>query len=486
MTCSWRVVCLLANESCETHAIQRVARRSALSDNALRVGRTTPRTVKKCVATSRATLHFTGLRSAPGRRRVERWTTAISGKVRRDLLRTLQGRRMGLAAALVVAAGGLSAGWVSLDTQQRKWIFQAAPVPSASTPASCERADASPAWTSVWIEHASPRTGRPIRLHALWRRATPIRDAPVLLYLHGARRDVDGSVFRIEQMRELGFSVLAIDYRGFGNSTDELPSESRRLRGRARRLALARRAPPGRAALRLRPLARRRDRGPAGRAARRRAGREAGRDRRRHLHLDPRHVRHLQVGLAAVSTADHAALRIARRRSPRVRSPVLVVHGSDDSLVPLALRPRALRARHRGRSGSCWSRAARTHHQLARRRAVPRRAARAVRPRLIRGDAAVTGGAGRSASAGPASSGSSRAAAAPTRAPGASGAITQRVSNMNASVSVMTSRLRQVGAARLLEGLGVRAVAGHAVVQAGAARARSLRPWRRRRRGPGP
>ena len=78
---------------------------------------------------------------------------------------------------------------------------------------------------SLWIEHTSPSSGRPIRLHALW---APNDDptAPVMLFLHGARRNVGNSGFRIERMRELGFSVLAIDYRGFGNSTDELPSET--------------------------------------------------------------------------------------------------------------------------------------------------------------------------------------------------------------------------------------------------------------------
>ena len=47
----------------------------------------------------------------------------------------------------------------------------------------------------------------------------------MLLYLHGARWNVEGSANRIRRMQELGFSVLAIDYRGFGKSSKTLPSE---------------------------------------------------------------------------------------------------------------------------------------------------------------------------------------------------------------------------------------------------------------------
>jgi pimeloyl-ACP methyl ester carboxylesterase len=77
---------------------------------------------------------------------------------------------------------------------------------------------------SVWIEHESISAGRPIRLHAVYAPNAEAH-APQLLFLHGARQNLGRSVFRIEQMRDLGFSVLAIDYRGFGASTDELPSE---------------------------------------------------------------------------------------------------------------------------------------------------------------------------------------------------------------------------------------------------------------------
>ncbi len=118
----------------------------------------------------------------------------------------------------LVMALALLAGCATLDQKQREWIFQ----PNAAQPAwASTRAEG---MEDVWITHRSSESGQEVRLHALWL-PHPKADAPVLLYLHGARRNVESSVFRIRHMRELGFAVLAIDYRGFGRSTDELPSE---------------------------------------------------------------------------------------------------------------------------------------------------------------------------------------------------------------------------------------------------------------------
>jgi pimeloyl-ACP methyl ester carboxylesterase len=123
-----------------------------------------------------------------------------------------------------VAAAALAAGCDSLETQQRKWIFQPVQAPAASAEELARFASAR-GMRDVWIEHVSPSSGRTIRLHSLWaENADPA--APVLLYLHGARRDVGRNTYRVEQIRGLGFSVLAVDYRGFGNSTDELPSQA--------------------------------------------------------------------------------------------------------------------------------------------------------------------------------------------------------------------------------------------------------------------
>ena len=63
------------------------------------------------------------------------------------------------------------------------------------------------------------------RIHAWWWPATE-PDAPAILYLHGSRWNLTGHLNRITQLRGFGFSVFAIDYRGFGKSDGELPSEA--------------------------------------------------------------------------------------------------------------------------------------------------------------------------------------------------------------------------------------------------------------------
>ena len=62
------------------------------------------------------------------------------------------------------------------------------------------------------------------RLHAWWWPAGDPK-APVLYYLHGARWNLTGNLNRISQLRRFGFSVFAIDYRGFGKSDGDMPSE---------------------------------------------------------------------------------------------------------------------------------------------------------------------------------------------------------------------------------------------------------------------
>jgi alpha-beta hydrolase superfamily lysophospholipase len=122
--------------------------------------------------------------------------------------------------AVTVAVALTMMGCATLDERQRAWIFQPS---DRSWGASAELArDMAP----VWIEFTSQVTTQPARLHGLWMAAGhETAHTPVMLYLHGARWNVEGSAPRIRRMQELGFSVLAIDYRGFGKSTPGLPSE---------------------------------------------------------------------------------------------------------------------------------------------------------------------------------------------------------------------------------------------------------------------
>ncbi len=114
----------------------------------------------------------------------------------------------------------LTVGCGSLDERQRQWIFQPS---DRSWGGSASLAHD---MQDVWIDYGSSITSQSVKLHGLWMEAEKNNaHGPVLLYLHGAKWNVTGSSPRIRRMHELGFSVLAIDYRGFGKSSPGLPSE---------------------------------------------------------------------------------------------------------------------------------------------------------------------------------------------------------------------------------------------------------------------
>ena len=123
----------------------------------------------------------------------------------------------------LLTAAALLSGCTTLDQRQREWIFQ------PSDRSWWRGEEAATGMSDVWVDFQSRETGEAARLHGLWLAQSDFdsrADAPVLLYLHGARYNVVGSAFRARRMHELGFSVLAIDYRGFGKSTPGLPSEA--------------------------------------------------------------------------------------------------------------------------------------------------------------------------------------------------------------------------------------------------------------------
>jgi uncharacterized protein len=112
------------------------------------------------------------------------------------------------------------AGCATLDERQREWIFRPTKETWWAGPAAAE------GMLERWIQFKSKETSEPVKLHALWLPQEGNDKAPVLLYLHGARWNVIGSASRMRRMHALGFSVLAVDYRGFGKSSEALPSEA--------------------------------------------------------------------------------------------------------------------------------------------------------------------------------------------------------------------------------------------------------------------
>ena len=132
-------------------------------------------------------------------------------------LRALLLRRPLRLVALLAAAALLASGCIGLEQRERELTFR----PS--------RAEATwysglPSGVQELTLPVDARADAP-RISAWW---WPDDDphAPIVLYLHGARWNLTGNLNRIARLREFGFSVFAIDYRGFGKSDGDLPSEA--------------------------------------------------------------------------------------------------------------------------------------------------------------------------------------------------------------------------------------------------------------------
>lgn len=128
------------------------------------------------------------------------------------------GRRRATAAVAALAAVGLLAtGCATLEEKEREWTFRVVKSDAGwygGTPAGVE---------DVYLPVAD-KPDAP-RIHGWWWPAAD-PDAPVVYYLHGVRWNLTGHVRRMQQLRDFGFSVFAIDYRGFGKSDGALPSEA--------------------------------------------------------------------------------------------------------------------------------------------------------------------------------------------------------------------------------------------------------------------
>lgn len=118
--------------------------------------------------------------------------------------------------SLALACTLLLPGCAWLDLQQRQRIFH--PTEEITGTPTDFGFDYEDLWLPV------PGTGQ--QLHGWWIAAADPA-APAILYLHGNGWNIGDSAYHTARLRRIGYSVLAIDYRGFGLSMGDFPSETR-------------------------------------------------------------------------------------------------------------------------------------------------------------------------------------------------------------------------------------------------------------------
>jgi len=141
--------------------------------------------------------------------------TAIA-TLRRVLPQGRVRRRALLAAAILLVASLHGCAW--LEAKQRVLALR----PTAGRPA--DFAGLGPNDIRFSMPVAS-NPGRDTQVALWW---LPHRDpaVPTLLYLHGTFRNLYKNLPKIEALRDAGFSIVAVDYRGWGDSSQIIPSEA--------------------------------------------------------------------------------------------------------------------------------------------------------------------------------------------------------------------------------------------------------------------
>ncbi len=243
-------------------------------------------------------------------------------------MRTMTGRGLLARLVAVLAVAAAVGGCAYLNEKQGELIFR----PTSDVWWGFERAGL--AFEERWI----PVGANGDKLHAFWSPADD-KAAPVLLYLHGARWNLTGSVTRIERWRKLGFNVLAIDYRGFGKSTATSPSEQLAYEDAEAAWDYLARAEPGRSryivghslggAIATELAVRR----PDAQGLVLEATFTSIRDMIGHTTW-----RFLPVNLILTQEFDTLS------KLPKLRIPLLVVHGTGDRIVPFEMGERLFRA----------------------------------------------------------------------------------------------------------------------------------------------
>ena len=149
---------------------------------------------------------------------MQRIVSAISIPGYRRQARSPRGLRT--LVLLALAAGVSSCAWLS--AKQSELALR----PTPGRPAAFASDDAGLRPGDLRFTVPVVQAGAPTQQLALWWLPHPDPQAPTLLYLHGTFRNLYQNLSKIDALRDAGFSIVAVDYRGWGDSTRITPDEA--------------------------------------------------------------------------------------------------------------------------------------------------------------------------------------------------------------------------------------------------------------------
>jgi hypothetical protein len=126
--------------------------------------------------------------------------------------------RAAARALCLLAALATLAGCAWLDVKERTLIYR----PTPGRPDAFAGLRAGDETYAISVPGEKPGT---IDKLSIWWLPPSDPAAPTLLYLHGTFRNLYRNFPKIEALRDAGFGVLAVDYRGWGDSTPIVPSQ---------------------------------------------------------------------------------------------------------------------------------------------------------------------------------------------------------------------------------------------------------------------
>ena len=134
----------------------------------------------------------------------------------------LRAWRRACVLALVLTAASLVTGCAWLDAQQSRLALRPTPGRPGGLP---EDAQLFRPGDQRLVLQMPASASTPAGQVAVWWLPQADPQAPTLLYLHGTFRNLYQNLSKIDALRALGFAIVAVDYRGWGDSSVLVPSE---------------------------------------------------------------------------------------------------------------------------------------------------------------------------------------------------------------------------------------------------------------------